>query len=72
MDLLTLLVLAAYAFAAGSYLFTFKYVQSVTQGLWEGIEHLRLEVRENVALAKALKENEIHHLDERITRLENQ
>ena len=56
-DLIITLVLGAYAFAAGGYIFTFKYIQSTARELWAAIKELRT--------------NELHDLDERIKRLED-
>ena len=63
-DLVIILLLTAYAFAAGGYVFTFKYVQSATKDLWAGIEALRQEVKEVV-------KNDISHLEDRIKALED-
>jgi prephenate dehydrogenase len=55
-ELTITLVLGAYAFAAGGYVFTFRYIQSSTKALWAAIQELR--------------ENDLHSLEQRIERLE--
>jgi len=56
-NLIITLVLGAYAFAAGGYVFTFRYIQATSKALWAAIKDLR--------------ENEISHLEERVKRLED-
>jgi hypothetical protein len=55
-ELTITLVLGAYAFAAGGYVFTFRYIQATSKALWAAIKDLR--------------ENDVKHLEERIERLE--
>jgi len=56
-NLIITLVFGAYAFAAGGYIFTFRYIQATSKALWAAIKDLR--------------ENEIQHLEERLKRLED-
>ena len=62
-DLIITLILGAYVFAAGGYVFTFKYLQSTAKALWTGIRELDERLR-------VLRENDLHALEQRLERLE--
>lgn len=55
-NLIITLVFGAYAFAAGGYIFTFRYIQATSKALWAAIKDLR--------------ENDLHGVEERLARLE--
>lgn len=66
-ELMITLLLGVYGFAAGGYVFTFRYVRSSTKDLWDGISKLRDDFKEDI---KEIRENDIRHLEERVAELE--